>query len=155
MKWDNLSVTNVLLLIIAVLMLIMVAQQPRGGQPYAQKHAPDLSTMGAAPLTGHAPAPGTNPHAGTPHGDASANQNFDFQNMIQAAMICPGDDTLTLADSPCQNEEAVERKSYIEKIYAQGLGPRALFDEIISTYGLEALTEEAREIRRTNRAQNP
>lgn len=147
MKWDSLSVTNVLLLIIAVLMLIMVAQQPRNYQA-PRTTTPNLTEMGSVPPTSQMP----NPHANVDMPQAGSDDNFNFQNMIFAALICPSDATITLADFACEGAEASSRRDYVKKIYEQGLAPRALFDEIIETYGEEALTDEAREIRRTNRA---
>lgn len=151
MKWDSLNVTNVLLLIIAILMLVMVASQPQNDTPRYAASAPDLSQMGQVPSTGNVP----NPHAKVPMGNPSTvteDENFNFQNMIYAALVCPGDPTLTLADFGCKGDEATDQRAYIKAIYEQGLPPRALFDEIIDKYGIDALTDEAKEIRRNNRA---
>ncbi|MCB1197011.1 MAG: hypothetical protein KDK51_01455 [Deltaproteobacteria bacterium] len=150
MKWDHLGVTNVLLLIITVLMLVLVAQQPRNQHPVMSK-APNLHEMGQAPQVGHS---NVNPHANMQEApSAETDEGFNFQNMIFAALACPDDATITLADFGCEGEEATKRREYVENIYKQGLPPRALFDEIIQTFGMEALTDEAREIRQNNRSQ--
>lgn len=150
MKWDNLQITNTLLLIIAVLMLVLVAQQPRGYQP-KNAPAPALQSMGSAPTV--------NPHASTPsmqgHDHVTSEEDgFNFQNMVFAALRCPEDGTITLADFGCTGSEASTRRTFVKALFDQGLPPRHMFDEIIDAFGLDALTDEAKEIRKTNRATN-
>jgi len=144
MKWDHLSITNTLLLIIAILLLVLVAGGNRHMAPTPTR-APALSDMGSAPQMQEA----SDPHAGM---QMQTPENFNFQNMIFAALSCPEDQTITLADFGCAGDEASERRQFVKNLNAQGLPPRALFDQIIETYGEDALTDEAMEIRKNNRA---
>ena len=72
--------------------------------------------------------------------------------MVFAALACPEDVTITLADFGCKGDEAKQRRETVQALSKQGLPPRAMFDEVIEIYGLDALTDEAKEIRRNNRA---
>jgi hypothetical protein len=82
----------------------------------------------------------------------TATGDFDFQNMVYAALACPEDPAITLADFGCKGDDAKQRRETVQALAKQGLPPRMMFDEIIEIYGLDALTDEAKEIRRTNRA---
>jgi hypothetical protein len=154
-NFGSAQITNALLLIIAVLLMIQIGNNssPRG---YKAPHG-DLSEMGGAPE----PSATFNPHAEDGHnhemdagpaaGLAEAQkQGFNFQNMVFAALRCPSDGTITLADVGCKDKEADERRKFVNAMDAN-LPPRMMFDKIIEKFGEKALSDEALEIRKNNR----
>lgn len=146
-NWGSLAVTNVLLLIIAILMFVQISSNSSSRSP--GKH--DLSSMGSAP---RASSQMVNPHehmedetsTQAPKGDG-----FSFQNMVFAALRCPSDGTVTLADIGCKGKDADERRKFVSSLSSQNLPPRMMFDKIIEKFGEKALTDEALEIRTNNR----
>lgn len=144
---NNLSgsgVTNSLLAVIAVLLLVLVAQNTQ---------RPALS-FGAAPMAS-APATGGSGHThggmDNPHGFDDANQNFDPAQMIYAALRCPKDGTLTLGDPGCTGGDADARRKAVDDGFAKGQPIPQIFDGIIAKFGEKALTDQALEIRKSRR----
>ncbi len=157
-NWSTLGVTNVLLLIIAVFLLILVVNSsPKTARPSSRDN---LSQMGSVPSP-HDEAPMMNPH--TQEGEMANNEvpsappastaGFNFQNMAFAALKCPSDATVSLADMGCKGADAKKIRDYVGELTAQNLPPRMLFDKIIEKFGEGALTDEALEIRKNNRRQ--
>jgi hypothetical protein len=151
-NWGTLGVTNVLLLIITVLLLVMVSNCPPSKNARPND---DLSRMGAAPSpTGSSMM---NPHAHDHESDSATNMaeaqknGFSFQNMVFAALRCPSDPTVTLADIGCKGKDAEVRRSFVGELASQNLPPRMMFDKIIEKFGEKALSDEALEIRKNNR----
>lgn len=154
-NWSSLGVTNVLLLVIAVFLLILVVNSsPKTGKSVNPHTA--LGQMGAAPDADDSMNPhnhdveddsmGTPDDAKNPHGD------FNFQNMAFSALKCVKDPTTSLADQNCKDAESNKRREFVAALAAQNLPPRMLFDKIIEKYSEKALTDEALEIRKNNRA---
>ncbi|MCC7459687.1 MAG: hypothetical protein IT286_00150, partial [Proteobacteria bacterium] len=150
------KVTNVLLLIIAVLMMIQIGNSSSSRSPKFSHD--ELSGMGAAP----SPTQMFNPHVEDGHNHAvdagpAANlaeaqkQGFNFQNMVFAALRCPSDGTISLADVACRGKDVEERRKFVDALAEQNLPPRMMFDKIIEKFGEKALSDEALEIRKNNR----
>lgn len=154
-NWSSQGVTNTLLLIIAFFQLLLVVNS--NSHPKNPSFHGDLSEMGSAPSPSQ---PMMNPH-GADSGDADSDQggaqppqmggNMNFQNMIFAALRCPSDATITLADVACRGKDADTRRKFVDGIAAQNLPPRMMFDKIIEKFGEKALSDEALEIRKNNR----
>ncbi|MEZ4846972.1 MAG: hypothetical protein R2877_08640 [Bdellovibrionota bacterium] len=151
------KVTNILLVIIALLMMIQIGNKSPSSRMKKSPHG-DLSDMGSAPQ----PTQMFNPHAEEGHDhemDAgpAANlaeaqkQGFNFQNMVFAALRCPSDGTISLADVACRGKDADERRKFVDGLSSQNLPPRMMFDKIIERFGEKALSDEALEIRKNNR----
>ena len=145
------KITNALLLAILVSAWMICGNCDKMGRT-SSPHRDDLSGMGAAPTPSQ---PMMNPHA-TDNGDVGAadpqgNPNFNFQNMVFAALRCPSDATVTLADASCKGKEADTRRKFVDGLAGQNLPPRMMFDKIIEKFGEKALSDEALEIRKNNR----
>ncbi len=148
-NWGTLGVTNVLLLIIAVLLMVMVSNGP--SSRHAAPHN-DLSRMGAAPSPTDSQM--VNPHTHEDMGtepSQTKGEGFNFSNMVFAALRCPSDATATLADIGCKGKDAEARRAFVGELAAQNLPPRMMFDKIIEKFGEKALSDEALEIRKNNR----
>ncbi len=146
------KITNALLLAILVSMWVICGDKQGGGRRSSPHEHDDLSGMGAAPSPTQ---PMMNPHdpdgsdQGTP--DQQGGGNFNFQNMVFAALRCPSDATITLADVACKGKDAEARRKFVDSIADQNLPPRMMFDKIIEKFGEKALSDEALEIRKNNR----
>lgn len=146
------KVTNALLLAILVSAWIICGNCDKMGRKSSPHLRDDLSGMGAAPTPNQ---PMMNPHEndggnmGAP--DQQASGNFNFQNMVYAALRCPSDATVTLADVSCKGKDADARRKFVDGLASQNLPPRMMFDKIIEKFGEKALSDEALEIRKNNR----
>jgi len=147
-NWDSLKITNILLLIL-IIEIGIISSGNMGS--YKRNPHDDLSKMGAMPSETSAPM--MNPHAHEEMGSAPAPQSggFNFQNMVFAALRCPSDGTVSLADISCKGKDAEERRKFVSGLSDQNLPPRMMFDKIIEKFGEKALTDEALEIRANNR----
>ncbi len=145
------KLTNILLIILVVEIWAIGSGSMSGKSKY---HQNNLSNMGAMPSETSAPM--MNPHAQDDADTDSApsatqNEGFNLQNMIFAALRCPTDGTVSLADISCKGKDAEERRKFVSGLSGQNLPPRMLFDKIIEKFGEKALTDEALEIRTNNR----
>ncbi len=139
--WSSSSVTNTLLGVISTflfaitILLVVIAVQL--GSDSTQGFDPHASTMGSSP---HAPMTG----GGMP--PAGGSPDFNHSDMVLASLLCPDDATLVLTDPGCSGKEADKRKALVNKLFDQGASIRAVFDAVVKSFGLKALTVQAREI---------
>lgn len=132
-------VTNLLLTIVAVLLLVQVIQT---GMNESSSYRSSYST---APSSYNS----RDPHAGMPRNptvrnDAPAMAHAMFGQALRGFVEgCDGEKTLSECDSPA----AQVVKNQIGEWASSGLGPRQVFDKIVETYGEEALTPQAKQIR--------
>lgn len=155
-NWASSGVTNILLLINAVFLLILVINT--SSHPKTRMAGSDEMEPVPAVTNFHG-QPSVNPHeegvgmVGAEAPAASTNSSFNFQNMVSAALKCPSDPTVTLADVSCKGDDTKKRREFVTELFGQNLPPRMMFDKIIEKFGEGALTDEALEIRRNNRRQ--
>lgn len=147
------KITNALLA--AILISLWVICNGNHSPRKAPSPHGDLSEMGAAPAPTQ---PMVNPHGsddGAPatpaEGLAKQGGNFNFQNMVYAALRCPSDATITLSDAACKGKDADTRRKFVDSLSDQNLPPRMMFDKVIEKFGEKALSDEALEIRKNNR----
>ena len=136
-------ITNILLTVIAAFLLVLVIQNASGPKivPGAMM---TQSSRSAAPVPPHS-APSN------PAPPVASSQDFNPAEMVYAALRCPNDPTLTLAEPGCQSTEATSRRNFVDESFSKGLPIRQVFDSIVGEFGENALTDEAIEIRKANR----
>lgn len=128
-------VTNLLLMIVAVLLLVLVVQNGMHEGTYV----PQASNPHRSMQTPSQPMP-------------SSTSDMDHSMFFQALSGFPKgcNPKLTLAECSTPAAEAV--KNEILSI-AEERGPREVFDYVINKYGMAALTEQAQQIRRSRTGQ--
>lgn len=131
--------TNVLLVIIAALLLVLVIQNgmqttstPASRSSGYHGHPPSSSSSGES-------RPSAMPQR--PQGDMAAQMFFSALRGFPEG--CDKSALLATCDSP----QAVLVKKQISE-YARGKRPRQVFDYIIKTWGEDALSDQAKRIRR-------
>jgi cytochrome c-type biogenesis protein CcmH/NrfF len=136
---SNPFLTNVLLSVIAALLLVMVIQN--GMTMTSAKRPLVSSSAGGYGASAGAASPYSNPTV-NPNAPQMAHSMF-FQAVKGFPEGCNNSPTLDSCDSPAA--QAV-KKSINDKA-ASGANPRQVFDFIVETWGEQALTDQAREIR--------
>lgn len=128
---QNSTLTNALLVLIAVLQLVLVIQN--GMQSPSNYQRPALSS-----------APAAHDHGASVAAPAGAmGHNMIFQAVRAFPKGCEGANVL----DDCNSPEAEAVKMTIMKEVEAGKGPRQIFDFIVATFGEKALTDEAQQIR--------
>lgn len=130
--------TNVLLTIIAALLLVMVIQN---GMQEGRGKRPDRSYSTSSPHQSH---PKNSRKTTTVKENAAPmGENLYFRAMSAFPEGCDGLQSLDQCESPAAQLVKKEVTGY-----SQGRGPREVFDHIIDKYGMQALTEQAQQIRK-------
>lgn len=144
--WSGSGTSNTLLAVIAVLLLVIVIQNATNASkthPFLRADAPQMANPHLAP--GHNHPPFQEEEISQP----SQPMDFHPTSMMFAALSCPEDPTLTLADPGCESKNADERRQTVENAFSEDLGISQVFDRIVAKYGDSALTPKALEIRRS------
>lgn len=138
---NNPFLTNVILVVIAALLLVLVIQngmnQNKAARPNFQATS---SYSGGYADSGSAPAdrnPTVNPNA------APMAHNMFF---MAVRAFPDGCSKFKILDE-CNSPAAIAVKKQIEEVANSGKGPRQVFDYIVETWGEQALTEQAAQIR--------
>ncbi len=150
--WTKPSTTTGLLAVIALLLLILVIQNskrsvgPQFSPPMSRMEDPHMMMRSAEPdMNG----PQGEMPSGHPPMEGGDSKPF---NMMYAALVCPDDPTTTLSDPGCNSSAADERRKTVDAELEKGTPIRKVFDEIIHRYGENALTAEAKNIRRMRKS---
>lgn len=132
---NNNLLTNTLLFIIAVLLLVQVIQNNVYKSMVEKPHL-ESATQGA--------------YSAAPKQEASIPMGTEmiFHAMKAFPEGCSGKLILAQCDSPA----ALKVKNQIQVWADDGKPIRALFDQIVKTFGEEVLTDEARQIRQQSRS---
>jgi hypothetical protein len=139
------KLTNALLAVIAVLLLVSVIQNsnrphdPHAGMNAAGDAMPDLPEENPAPMM----------KGGAPSGDPA---DFHPSSMVIGSLTCPSDASLALSDPGCTGKDADQRKKLVEDAMAKNESISKVFDLVVEKYGEKALSEQAAQIRRSNKA---
>jgi hypothetical protein len=150
--WSRPSTTTGLLGVIALLLLVLVIQNATKGPgplpPPMSPHAMSGQVPGGMPESEPGQMPAGHPPIGGMGGTSPEAQNFDPALMVMAAMKCPSDATLTLDAQACSGGEADSRRDFIRGVQGREQSIRGVFDAIVKKFGMDALTEQAQQIRR-------
>lgn len=147
----NPKLTNILLGIIALLLLVLVIQNP-------SNHASDRTFdfhdgMGREPIHGG----GMPSSMGMGHSrsmDSKEIQHAHSAQMVIGALSCPADASLTLAEPGCTGKDANNRRKMVEEALAQNLSISKIFDLMVQKFGEDALLESALRIWKNRQAGN-
>ena len=152
--WSRSTTTSILLGVIAVLLLILVVQNANKGS--SAPLPPPMSSSGEMPATGSGGLPPGHPPMGGAMGGGAmgSDGNFDPALMVMTAMVCPDDSTATLDAQTCTGKEADTRRDFVREVQKKETSIRLVFDSIVKKFGDEALTEQARAIRKSRRPAN-
>lgn len=132
-------ITNILLTIIAVLLLVMLIQNGMRDQSgYGSSRS--YSTSSAHPSSPHTRST-KNPTV--VENAAPMGESLYFRAMSAFPEGCDGLQSLDQCESPAAQ---MVKKEVTD--FSQGRGPREVFDHIIEKYGMQALTEQAQQIRK-------
>jgi hypothetical protein len=139
----NSALTNILLLVITVLLLVLVIQNTMNHPSNYQR--PNLSSKGSYYQKDESPSKPAK-------ADLKSKSVPMGQTMIFAAMSsfpkgCEGKKTLAECSSPAANNVKAKVQAYAQK----GKGIREIFDYVVATWGEEALTAQAIQIRKMRR----
>jgi hypothetical protein len=134
-NWSNTHTTNLLLFVIAILLLVLVVQNGSKGPVFPTDLSPNFPAMDTA-SKGH----------GNP-------EDMESSSVMFAAFSCPENSSLALSDSSCLGSKADERRETIKKVFEQNLPISQVFDQVVAKFGEDALTPEAREIRKNRPTQ--
>ncbi|MFH1263676.1 MAG: hypothetical protein V1495_09585 [Pseudomonadota bacterium] len=141
---NSAKMTNALLAVIAVLLLVQVIQSsnrphdPHAGMNAASEGMPDLPEENPAPMKG-----------GAPSGDPA---DFHPSVMVIGSLTCPNDASVTLSDPGCTGKDADQRRKLVEDAMAKNESISKVYDLVVEKFGEKALTEQAAQIRRSNKA---
>lgn len=127
--------TNVVLVVIAALLLVLVIQNGMKTDSMARPTLAPVNVQVTEQSTGRNP---------TVTNDAGSMQHSMFFMAIKA--FPEGCKSAKVLDD-CNSPAAQAVKSKIGSLVAEGKGPRQVFDYVVATWGEEALTDQARQIR--------
>lgn len=133
-------ITNILLTIIAVLLLVMLIQNGMRDQSGYGSSGSSYSTSSARPSSPHDHST-KNPTV--VENAAPMGESLYFRAMSAFPEGCEGLQSLDQCESPAAQ---MVKKEVTD--FSQGRGPREVFDHIIEKYGMQALTEQAQQIRK-------